>query len=129
MVDPVQLMCSLAPQPVQPWLCHRLVHLTGRERSSSSLVLLFLWYFFSSHTWGRYFCPRAFCSHRPPGCWPSLDNPKADWHLRCPFMCMSLQDAPQRWRGGPSLVFFSLAHILGKRVSAQLAAYVWHQPR
>ena len=59
------------------------------------------------------FCLRAICSLRPPECWSSLENLKADRHLRSASHCDSAGQARGLGRKR-ALLFFALGPIFGR---------------
>ena len=89
-------------------------------------VLFFLLWLFHFIIVGQVFCPRAVCTLRPPRCWPLLETPEADPHMRYHYGYDSAGWAPvARMERGPlPNALFSWTH-LEKRVSTQLATCTW----
>lgn len=112
------------------WLrpSNRLVHRTEGECYLSFMVVLFVSLFSSTLVFlfimlRQVFCPRATCPLRPPECWPALEIPEADQHLRYPYGHDSAGWTPVTGVGRgllPSLLFSWTR--LEKRGSTLLAA-------
>ena len=66
-----------------------------------------------THTHTHTLCLQAIFSLRPPKCWSSRGNLKADGHLRSPSHCDSAEQARGLGRKR-ALVFFSLGLIFGR---------------